>query len=97
MFESVELGRKIAKEDYNRTIPELRTKLLEIQWKLKNAKIPVFIIISGTEDAGKGETINKLHEWMDSRGITTHAVPNSLMLAPNLRLCHQYVPVQPKF
>lgn len=72
MFETAELGRKLSKEEYRAREPELRMQLLEVQEDLKNAKFPVIIIIGGVDGAGKGETVNLLHEWMDGRYL--HAV-----------------------
>lgn len=74
MFESAELGHKIDKETYKREVPALREALLEAQFDLLEAKIfPVVILIGGVDGAGKGETANKLNEWMDPRHILTHA------------------------
>lgn len=74
MFESAELGHKIDKESYKKAVPLLRAALQEAQWDLKeNGKIPVVVLVSGQDGAGKGETINVLYEWMDPRYISTLA------------------------
>ncbi|MFA4985367.1 MAG: polyphosphate:AMP phosphotransferase [Candidatus Brocadiia bacterium] len=73
MFETAELGRKVSKADYDAQVPEIRTRLLDVQNQLRAAKVPVLIIISGVDGAGKGETANLLHEWMDPRFIETTA------------------------
>jgi len=73
MFELAELGHTLSKEKYKRRIPTLRTKLLEVQNKLQDENFPVLILISGVDGGGKGEIINLLNEWMDPRGIQTHA------------------------
>src|SRR6187397_1700729 len=73
MFETAELGRKLSKEDYKAQEPELRMRLLEVQEELKQASFPVIILISGVDGAGKGETVNLLHEWMDARYLETRA------------------------
>jgi len=73
MFEAVELGRKVSKEDYKKHEPEIRTQLLDVQGQIKEANLPVIIIVSGVEGAGKGEVVNRLNEWLDTRGIQTHA------------------------
>ena len=74
MFESAELGHSIDKETYRRAVPELRAWLLDAQYELKEqGKIPVIVLISGQDGAGKGETINVLYEWMDPRYISTLA------------------------
>ena len=74
MFESAELGHKIDKATYKAAVPALRAALLEAQVDLQeNKKIPVVVLISGQDGAGKGETINVLYEWMDPRFISTLA------------------------
>jgi polyphosphate:AMP phosphotransferase len=74
MFESAELGHTIDKETYKKTVPVLRAELLDAQYDLKEqGKIPVVILISGQDGAGKGETINVLYEWMDPRYLSTLA------------------------
>ena len=74
MFESAELGHKIDKSTYEKEEPALREALLAAQFDLAQArKFPVIIVIGGVDGAGKGETVNLLHEWMDPRHIATHA------------------------
>ncbi|RKZ46909.1 MAG: polyphosphate:AMP phosphotransferase [Gammaproteobacteria bacterium] len=73
MFEAAELGRKIAKKDFDEEEPLLHTNLLEVQRKLKDSGTPVIIIVSGVEGAGKGEVVNRLNEWFDTRGLQTYA------------------------
>ncbi|MFI4940580.1 MAG: polyphosphate:AMP phosphotransferase [Burkholderiales bacterium] len=74
MFESAEIGHKIDKETYKKAVPALRAALLEAQVELvQSRKIPVVVLISGQDGAGKGETINILYEWMDPRFISTLA------------------------
>ncbi len=51
----------------------LRTRLLELQSRLKEADFPVLILISGVDGAGKGESLNLLNEWMDPRYLQTFA------------------------
>ncbi|MDO8930872.1 MAG: polyphosphate:AMP phosphotransferase, partial [Rhodocyclaceae bacterium] len=55
MFESAELGHKIDKETYRKAVPELRAALLDAQYELKEQrKIPVVVLVSGQDGAGKG-------------------------------------------
>lgn len=75
MFESAELGHSVDKALYDEEVPALREALLTAQYDLLRAKgFPVVILISGVDGAGKGETVNRLHEWMDPRHIETHAM-----------------------
>src|SRR5581483_5102747 len=73
MFEAAELGRKVSKEDYEKQLPGLRAKLLQAHFALRSTNVPVFIIISGADGAGKGDVVHRLNEWLDPRGIDTHA------------------------
>jgi AMP-polyphosphate phosphotransferase len=73
MFETAELHRSVAKDEYERRLPALRTALLAAQQRLDEADFPVVVVIAGVEGAGKGETINLLHQWMDPRFLQTHA------------------------
>ncbi len=75
MFEVAELGQKLDKETFNRREPEVRAALLQAQFDLKErSDFAVVILIAGLEGAGKGETVNLMLEWLDARGIETHAL-----------------------
>lgn len=73
MFETAELGRHISKKTFNEEEPHLHTQLLEAQRAIRAANIPVLVLVSGVEGAGKGEVVNLLNKWLDARGIHTHA------------------------
>ncbi|OGQ17228.1 MAG: polyphosphate:AMP phosphotransferase [Deltaproteobacteria bacterium RBG_16_71_12] len=73
MFETAELGRALDKASYAKRVPALRTELLALQAKAREARVPIFILINGVDGAGKGETVNLLHEWMDPRYLSAHA------------------------
>ena len=73
MFEAVELGRKASKQEYDEAVPQLRADLLEAQFQLHDTRTPVIVVIGGVEGAGKGETANRLTEWLDPRGIEAQA------------------------
>lgn len=73
MLEAVEAAKKIGKSEFTKRADELRAKLLDVQFRLKDAKFPVVIVIGGVEGAGKSETVSLLNEWMDPRWIKTNA------------------------
>jgi len=76
MFESAELGHRTSKAAYDEEAPRLREALLDAQSDVgAAASFPVLAIISGAEGAGKGETAQRLNEWMDPRHIRTHGFP----------------------
>ncbi len=73
MLKSAELGLKVSKEDYDRRLPKLRLDLLQAHWEIHQARVPVIVVIGGPEIAGKGELINRLHAWLDPRGLEVNA------------------------
>jgi polyphosphate:AMP phosphotransferase len=73
MFEALELGQSLSKEEFKSQEPRLRADLLQLQRELKQANIATLIIVAGVEGAGKGDVVNRLNKWFDSRGIETHA------------------------
>jgi len=74
MFETAELGRQIDKNDYKKQLPELRAELLQAQFALSKTNTSVIIIVSGIDVAGRGEVVNALNEWLDTRGLETIAL-----------------------
>jgi AMP-polyphosphate phosphotransferase len=70
VLESAEIGHKISKAVYAREEPKLREALLDAQYDLsRSGNGPVVLVMSGVESGGRGETANKLTEWMDPRFI----------------------------
>ena len=75
MFEDAELGHSIDKATYRREVPPLRDALLEAQFELAQRKdFAVVLLINGVDGAGRGEAVNTLTAWMDSRYIETNAM-----------------------
>lgn len=77
MFESVLLGHKLPKDEFKKGEAELRHQLLLAQQSLRNNNIPVLIIVAGMDGAGKGDVIDRLNKWFDTRNIQVHAFWNS--------------------
>ncbi len=73
MFDTAELDRKVSKEDYAEKAPPLRQELLKTQIALREAPFPVIVLFGGVDGAGKSETINLLHEWLDPRWLIARA------------------------
>jgi len=73
MFETAELGRSVGKEEFEAEVPKLRLELLEAQRELQKAGVPVVVLLAGADGAGKGETVSRVLEWLDARGLDTHA------------------------
>jgi polyphosphate:AMP phosphotransferase len=73
MFETAELGQKVAKKEYQEREPVLRQGLLSAQQALRKADYSLIVLFGGVDKAGKGETANLLSAWLDPRGIVTRA------------------------
>ena len=91
MFESAELGHRIAKADYQGIVPELRKSLLDVQFDVQqNSPLRIIVVIAGVEGGGKGSTVNLLNAWMDPRLIETHAFDQSLSVSLKEPAFHRY-------
>ena len=66
-------ARPLSKQAYKTQVLLLREELLAMQQRLRQAPFPVLVLFAGVDGAGKGETVNLLHEWMDPRWLHTHA------------------------
>jgi polyphosphate:AMP phosphotransferase len=73
MFASAELGQSLSQQRYDAELPALRAKLLQAHFDLRGQKFPVILLVSGADGAGKGELVHRLNEWLDPRGVETHA------------------------
>jgi polyphosphate:AMP phosphotransferase len=74
MFESAEMHHEVDEKTYDKDIEKLREELVDAQYDLLDAKaFPVILLVNGVDGAGKGETVNLLHEWLDPRHITSRA------------------------
>jgi polyphosphate:AMP phosphotransferase len=73
MFETAEIGHQVSRTEFEKAELELRSTLLAIQRRVRNAGFQTMVIVSGVEGAGKSEVVNRLHEWLDARGLSTAA------------------------
>ncbi len=74
MFETAEVGNRVEKAAYKREEAKLRERLLEAQKALAGSKLAVVVLVGGVEGAGKTHMVNQMLEWLDARGIETHAM-----------------------
>jgi polyphosphate:AMP phosphotransferase len=72
VFESAELGLRLSKDEYAAELPAIRARLLAAQLALRTTKVPVIVVIAGADGSGKGDTVNRLLEWLDPRGVETN-------------------------
>lgn len=71
MLETAESGPKLSPKQYAELEPQLRTALIDAQQKLRTARFPVIVIISGDDPFGTRALLNLISEWMDTRFIAT--------------------------
>jgi len=73
MFEAAEAGRSISKKQYKQLEPEIHRVIINLQQRLRRSDHSLVIIIAGVEGAGKGEVVDRLNRWFDTRDVQTHA------------------------
>ena len=75
MFESAKIVHHVDKEQFKLRSQKLRTELVHAQFKLHLQKAnPVVILVGGGDEASQADLVNALNDWMDPRGIATHAM-----------------------
>jgi len=74
MLETLDLDKKIEKDAYDKSFPELRDQLRSLQRQAFEAKLPVCVVFEGWDAAGKGDSIQKLVERLDPRGVKVHPI-----------------------
>jgi polyphosphate:AMP phosphotransferase len=69
MFESVEVGREVAKKEYEKSVVVLRARILDAQHALARTGLNLVVLVGGVEGAGKTDVARRLLGWMDARGL----------------------------
>ena len=66
-------NRTQAPSNPDREVAAVRGAILKAQLAARQAGLPVVILVGGVGGAGKGELVQRLNEWLDPRGVDTHA------------------------
>ena len=62
-------GPDVSKLDFQQQQDELHASLLVAQRACRQAGIPIVILVSGVEGAGKSAVVNRLSKWLDMRNV----------------------------
>ncbi|MEM9695014.1 MAG: polyphosphate:AMP phosphotransferase, partial [Myxococcota bacterium] len=73
MLETVTVGRTIEKDEYKVEQQRLRTELLKAQRAVQGSDFAAIIMVAGLDGSGRGDVVNLINEWMDTRDIHTVA------------------------
>ena len=52
---------------------EIRTRLISLQEKIREANIPVIVLLCGVNGSGKNAALETLRDWLDQRQLGLHA------------------------
>ncbi len=72
LFESVELGRTVSKEDYDAIVPDMRVGLINAQYDLRRSDFAVLLLVAGDDRLGMRDLLSEMGEWMDARYMRLH-------------------------
>ncbi len=69
MFEAAEVGSKIDKATYKRELPKVRAGILDIQRQIAASDLAPILLLSGADEWGKEQLLDRLLQWLDARGV----------------------------
>lgn len=70
MLKEIDLKHKISKQDYDTAFDAMSVKLGALERKIRDAGIPVLIVVEGWRGSMRGQIINKVLQSMDPRGFS---------------------------
>lgn len=73
MLEKIDLTRTVDKQTYKKAMADLTPRLILLQRRMLELKLPVIIVFEGWDAAGKGTLINELINPLDPRGFTVYS------------------------
>lgn len=72
MLEQVDLGLQLNKNDYQKRLPPLRTRLHQMQQACWASGLASLVVVEGWTFSGKGSLIQKLTQKLEPRGFDLH-------------------------
>jgi len=74
VLETIDLDKDVSKAAFQSEFPPLQQRVFELQRELRDARIPLLVLLEGWAGAGKGEAVATLAERLDPRGFKVHAL-----------------------
>ena len=74
MLENMDLSKLLDKQAYKEWMPKLRQELWRLQRQAFETGMPIAVVFEGWDAAGKGDSINRLSQWLDPRGLRVHPI-----------------------
>lgn len=75
MLQIAEIGHRVDKPVYDKTVAGLREALIDAQYDLSRSQsFSTVVLLSGLNAAGKSETVHQLLAWLDPRFVETYAI-----------------------
>ena len=74
MLKRIDVSKKLAKDEYKKTIDALGVRLGEAQRACRDEKVPVIVLFEGWSAAGKGSRIGSLIRSLDPRGFEVFTI-----------------------
>jgi polyphosphate:AMP phosphotransferase len=74
VFEAVELGQTIDKDEFEERLAKLRVDLINAQYDLREADFSMVILLDGDDREGFTACLRDMHDWIDGRYLETHAL-----------------------
>ncbi|TVQ97866.1 MAG: polyphosphate:AMP phosphotransferase [Deltaproteobacteria bacterium] len=90
IFQSAELGQSLSRDAFDALEPALREELLDLQFALQEARVPLVLLIAGVPGSGRGTTVEKLLHWIDARGAAVHAARTPVEVERERPLFYRY-------
>ena len=69
MLETLDLNRKLDREEYIRQLARRQIQMRELGFQVYQQKRPVVLVFEGWDAAGKGGVIKRITEKLDPAGL----------------------------
>jgi AMP-polyphosphate phosphotransferase len=74
MLENINLSRKLSRDEYKLVLPELQTRLYDLEKACWDNGVPTVVVFEGWDASGKGTTIAALTQRLDPRGFKLYPI-----------------------